>query len=106
MSPLEARLTALGASGQTVTYGALARDLGWRMGELTEALEALMVVDHTAGQPLRAAICAGRLDSGMPAKGFFIKALDLGLDVTDRATFVTAQRAALRDTASGATSAL
>ena len=42
MSPLDARLAALAAAGETITYGALARELGWRMGELTCALEQTM----------------------------------------------------------------
>jgi hypothetical protein len=95
MTPLEARLAALGAAGQTITYGALARDLGLRMGELTAALEATMEADCARDQPLRAVVCAGRLINGMPAEGFFIKALALDLDVADRAAFVHAHRAAL-----------
>ncbi|MFN4158936.1 MAG: hypothetical protein ACK4GO_11115 [Gemmobacter sp.] len=95
MTPLEARLAALAATGGTVTYGALARDLGWRMGELTAALEALMEADAAAGRPLRAALCEGRLSQGMPAQGFFLKAAELGLDVTDAAAFVAGQRAGL-----------
>lgn len=105
MSPLEVRLAALGAAGHTVTYGALARELGWRMGELTAALEELMAADHAAGQPLRAAVCAGRLNNGIPAEGFFIKALALDLDVSDRMAFVFGQRAALRSDPASATSA-
>ena len=92
---LEARLAALAAAGRTVTYGDLARDMGWRMGELTAALEALMEADTGQGAPLRAALCEGRLAGGMPARGFFDKAAALGIDIGDPEGFVAAQRAAL-----------
>ena len=97
MTPLEARLAALAASGETITYGALARDLGLRMTDLTAALEALMEADAAAARPLRAAVCAGRLAGGLPARGFYDKALELGFHVaaTDPAGFAAAQRAAL-----------
>jgi hypothetical protein len=97
MTPLETRLASLAASGETITYGALARELGLRMGELTTALEALMEQDATAGHPFRAALCAGRLNDGLPATGFFLKAAELGrYDGGDRGAYVTAERAALR----------
>lgn len=95
MSPLEARLAALAATGRTVTYGALAAELGLRIGELTAALEALMVIDAARGLPLRAALCEGRLERELPAPGFFLKAVELGFDVSDPAGFVAAQRAGL-----------
>ncbi|MFN3970840.1 MAG: hypothetical protein ACK4L4_05625 [Gemmobacter sp.] len=95
MTPLEARLAALAATGGTVTYGALARELGWRMGDLTAALESLMEADVAVARPLRAALCEGRLSQGMPAQGFFLKAAELGLDVADPAAFVADQRARL-----------
>jgi hypothetical protein len=96
VAPLDAHLAALAAAGETITYGALAHRLGWRIGVLTAALEATMAVDAAAGKPLRAALCAGRMNDGMPAEGFFIKALELGLDVADRGGFVAAQRLALQ----------
>lgn len=105
MTPLETRLAALAAAGATCTYGALARDLGLRMGDLTMALEALMAKDAAAGRPLRAALCEGRLAGGMPARGFFLAAAALGLVVDDPAAFVQAQRAALWQAAGAATSA-
>jgi len=95
LTPREVRLAALAAEGRTVTYGALARDLGLRMAELTAALEALMEQDAGAGHPLRAAICEGKLSQGLPAQGFFLKCADLGLDVGDPAAFVTRHRAQL-----------
>ena len=96
MSPLEAQLTRLAIAGETVTYGALARDLGLRMAVLTGMLEGLMEADAAADLPLRAVVCTGRLLGDMPAEGFFIKALQLGFDVSDRRAFVAAQRLALQ----------
>ncbi len=95
MSDLEARLANLACRGATVTYGALARDLGWRIAELTAALEALMDDDARAGRPFRAALCEGRLAGGLPAPGFFLKAAELGFDTTAPAGFVADQRARL-----------
>ncbi|NEX45375.1 hypothetical protein [Pseudotabrizicola algicola] len=94
MSDLVSALGALAASGQTITYGALARDLGWRMAELTSALESLMEQDARAGRPLRASLCEARLSGGLPARGFFEKASELGFDVSDPAAFAAAHRAA------------
>ncbi|MEY4983052.1 MAG: hypothetical protein RIR62_1318 [Pseudomonadota bacterium] len=95
MSDLAARLALLAAQGQTVTYGQLARDLGWRMADLTAALEALMTQDAAAGRPLRAALLKGRLAGGLPARGFFDKAAELGFDVADAAAFTQDHRARL-----------
>ncbi|MGL6211619.1 MAG: hypothetical protein ACRC14_17495 [Paracoccaceae bacterium] len=95
MSPLEARLLALAAAGQTVTYGVLARDLGVRMSVLTIGLEALMEQDAARGEPLRAALCEGRLLQGLPAQGFFLKCDELGIEVGDPTTFIALQRAQL-----------
>lgn len=95
MSDLAARLALLAAQGQTVTYGALARDLGWRVSVLTDALEAMMEEDAAQGRPLRAALLEGRLSGGLPAQGFFDKAAELGFDVSDPARFASDQRAAL-----------
>lgn len=92
MTPLELRLAALAAAGETVSYGALARELGLRIAELTVALEALMDADAMAGAPLRAATCAARLGDGLPARGFFDKAAALGYDVSDPAAFVADHR--------------
>ena len=95
MTRLEARLAELASAGQTITYGALARDLGWRMADLTAALETLMERDAAEGHPLRAAVCAGRLGAGLPARGFFDKAAALGFDLSDPEDFVARTRAAL-----------
>jgi hypothetical protein len=96
MTPLEHALAALAAAGETTTYGALAKTLGLRMADLTAQLEALMVDDTAQGRPLRAALCAARLGQGLPARGFFDKAAQLGHRINDEATFVQTQRAALK----------
>ncbi|MES2434542.1 MAG: hypothetical protein V4586_12040 [Pseudomonadota bacterium] len=87
MNNLEARLAELAALQQTITYGALARDLAipgpGAIAKLTQALEILMEIDAAAGQPLRAALCAGRLAQGLPAAGFFEKAASLGYILGD-----------------------
>lgn len=94
---LEARLAQLAASGQTITYGALARDLGLTgpgmIARLTQGLEMLMERDAAACAPLRAALCAGRLNGDVPAAGFFDKAAALGcVGLDDPAGFVTKER--------------
>jgi hypothetical protein len=80
---LDAALAELAATGRTTTYGALAQDLGLdgagRIARLTAALEATMEQDARAGAPLRAARVLGRVSGGLPARGFFAKARDLGL---------------------------
>jgi hypothetical protein len=91
--PLEDRLAALAAAGETITYGELARDLGLRMGDLTAQLEALMETDAEQGKPFRAALLRQRLSPDqLPAPGFFQKAAMLGADVTDPAAFTVLQR--------------
>ncbi|PJF10579.1 hypothetical protein [Pseudorhodobacter sp. MZDSW-24AT] len=95
MNDLCDRLAQLAATGRTVTYGALARDLGWSMGDLTAALERLMEIDAHQGHPLRAAVCEGRLSGGLPARGFFEKAASLGYDVTAPESFAVSHRRAL-----------
>lgn len=94
MTALEDRLAALAAAGQSTSYGALARDLGLRMGELTAALEALMEEDAALGRPFRAVMVSAR-GSALPARGFFDKAAELGRPATDPAAFVAAERLAL-----------
>lgn len=94
MSALENALAALAASGQTTSYGALARDLGLRMGELTAALEALMEEDAALGRPFRAVVVHARGGS-LPARGFFDKAAELGFDTSDPAALSLSHRRAL-----------
>lgn len=95
MSDLASRLADLASRGQTVTYGALAREMGCRVQDLTAALEAMMEEDAQAGRPLRAALCEGRLSDGLPAQGFFLKAASLGFDLSDPVAFVADHRAGL-----------
>lgn len=93
---LEARLAALAAAGQTITYGELARELGLRMAELTSALEALMEADAASGKPFRAALLRQRLSPDhLPAPGFFLKAAELGHPTDDPAGFTRTHRKAL-----------
>ena len=89
---LIAHLADLRLRDETVTYGTLAKALGLRMAELTAALEALMEEDAALGRPLRAALVCGRLTPGMPAPGFFLKAEELGLDVSDPVGLVAEHR--------------
>lgn len=99
IAALEDRLAKLCSSGETITYGALARDLGLTgpgtISQLAAALEHLMEHDAAAGHPLRAAIVVGRLNNHLPAPGFFAKAAALGFDVTEQAAFVARERARL-----------
>jgi hypothetical protein len=101
MNDLRARLMTLAAQGETVGYGALAAAYGVRIGVLTDALEALMAEDAAAGRPLLAVVCEGRLNGGMPARGFFAAAAVLGRDVRDPVGFVALERAALVTQAGG-----
>ena len=96
---LEARLAGLAASGTTTTYGALARDLGCRVAELTFALEALMEADKSSGLPLRAALLNAR-GTTLPARGFFDKAATLGHNTSNPATFTQTNRLTLTSSVS------
>jgi hypothetical protein len=94
---LEDALAALAAAGETTTYGALAKELGFRMADLTARLETLMEKDAAEGKPFRAALLRQRLSpDNLPAPGFFQKAAALGADVADPAAFTAAQRHLLR----------
>ena len=95
MNELASRLANLARRGETITYGALAQGLGLRVQDLTAALEAMMEDDARSGRPLRAAVCEGRLAGGLPARGFFDKAAELGFDVSDPAGFVAQHRRVL-----------
>jgi hypothetical protein len=114
VTSLKARLEALAAADRTITYGRIAEEMGLRIGVVTAALEELMEQDHAAGRPLLAAVCVSRIHGYLPAEGFFIKALELGIEVGDRpleigvyegdrAAFVISQRAALHALYGGAT---
>ena len=88
---LAARLSTLARAGKTVTYGALARDLGLTgpgtIAQLTTALEVLMEADAAAGLPFRAALLTAR-GSPLPATGFFQKAADLGFTIANPEAFI------------------
>lgn len=96
MTRLEDRLASLARAGETITYGALARDLGLRMADLTAQLETLMEDDAAQGRPFRAALCAARLSpQNLPAPGFFAKAAALGRPTNDPGAFIAEERAKL-----------
>lgn len=97
---LEDRLAALALSGQTISYGALARELGLRIGQLTGQLEELMAQDAQAGRPYLAITCEAKLNNSLPAEGFFQCAEALGRPVGRDAASVAAHRDALRLTLS------
>lgn len=50
-----------------------------RIRRVAELLEALMEYDQKHHQPLRAALVVSKTRSGLPGKGFFLKAQALGL---------------------------
>lgn len=76
-------LLAHARAARVTTYTELADRLGLEpphtIHRVTEALEALMAEDVAAGRPLLAALCVSRLQHGLPARGFFITARDLGV---------------------------
>lgn len=96
MTPLEALLERLAMNAETMTYGAMSRELGVRMADLTNQLERLMETDAREGRPFRAALLSQRLSpDNLPAAGFFLKAQGLGQDCSDPAGFVADHRARL-----------
>ena len=76
-----------------ITYAALAGRLGlkppYSIHRLAEALERLMEEDVAAGRPLLAALCVSKARPGLPAPGFFVKAMALGIhfEETDERAF-------------------
>jgi hypothetical protein len=80
---LVAALIDLAQARQTITYGALAAQIGLdgagRIARLTSLLEGLMDEDAAQSRPLRAALVVGKAAGGLPARGFYDKALALGL---------------------------
>ena len=95
MTRLEHALAALAAAGETMTYGALAKDLGLRMADLTAELEQLMEEDAARGRPFRAALLRQRLSPDqLPAPGFFHKAAELGQPTDDPVAFAQSHRQA------------
>jgi hypothetical protein len=72
----------LPSSAGTASYGAIARALGlWMPGSVrrvTRALEDTMRQDAHKGRPFIAARAVSRAAEGLPGKGFFDLARDLG----------------------------
>src|SRR4051812_34404072 len=70
-------------TGQPTTYKELAARLGLEppqtIHRVGEALEGLMEEDIAAGRPMLAALCVSRMQSGIPGRGFFLKAQVLGV---------------------------
>jgi hypothetical protein len=69
-------------TGVPATYKELADRLALApprtIHRVTEALEHLMDEDAAAGRPLLAAFAVSKARSGLPARGFFLKAQALG----------------------------
>ncbi len=99
----EARLHAVLAryvrERRTLTYGALAAEIGLdgagRIQRVTSMLERMMEEDTALRRPLRAAVVLSRRSYGLPARGFFEKATELGHEIEDPAAFHAAQLSAL-----------
>ncbi|AVX06041.1 Fe/S bioproteinis protein NfuA (plasmid) [Maritalea myrionectae] len=74
-------LEALPPGNRTVSYGKLARAMGfWTPGSvrrITHALEETMREDAAAGRPFIAARAVSRFGDGLPANGFFALAKEL-----------------------------
>jgi hypothetical protein len=70
-------------TGTTTTYRELADRLGLEppqtIHRLGEALETLMKDDVTANRPILAALCVSKMWPGIPARGFFLAAKDMGV---------------------------
>ena len=80
---LREELLGRARAGLPATYKGLADRLALApphtIHRVTEALERLMDEDAAAGRPLLAAFAVGKARSGVPARGFFLKARALGL---------------------------
>jgi hypothetical protein len=70
-------------TGNPTTYKELADRLGLEAPQtihrVGEALETLMEDDVAAGRPILAALCVSKMRSGIPGRGFFLKAQVLGV---------------------------
>ena len=75
-------LLPVACAGGTITYQALAAELGLEpphtIHRVTLALEALMAADARAGRPPLAVVVVSRTRGGLPAPGFFAAARRLG----------------------------
>jgi len=69
-------------AGNPTTYKELADRLGLEppqtIHRVGKALETLMEDDVVAGRPMLAALCVSKMRSGIPGRGFFLKAQVLG----------------------------
>lgn len=87
---VRAHLEGLAAEDTPITYGALARALGfWMPGavrRITQALEATMREDAAADRPFIAARTVSRAGEGLPGKGFFELATALSRGPADGET--------------------
>lgn len=70
-------------AGETIIYAHLAQAAGvpspHSVHKTGEALEVLMEQDAAHGRPLLAAVAISKARDGLPAPGFFQKAVELGL---------------------------
>ena len=80
---LREALTDRARTGSITTYGELTQFLGLEpphtIQQVTEALESLMEEDVAASRPVLSAICVSKTRPGIPARGFFLAAQDLGI---------------------------
>lgn len=99
---LRAALAELAAERRTTTYKDLAERVQvptpHTIHKLTLALEDLIREDAAAGRPLLAALAISRGPAGLPGRGFFLLAAELGLyagsgDGPDARTFHAAELA-------------
>ena len=79
----EMALASATSLGRIVTYAEMADAANipapQRIHKLTVWLETTMRQDHSAGQPLRAALVISRSRNGLPAPGFFLLCQALGI---------------------------
>jgi hypothetical protein len=80
---LRQALTDRARTGSMTTYRELAQFLALEpphtIQQVTAALESLMEEDVAAGRPILSAICVSKMRPGIPARGFFSAAQDLGM---------------------------
>lgn len=83
LSHLRDALAGLAAELRTATYKELAERVRvpppHTIHKLTLALEELIREDAAAGRPLLAALAISRGPAGLPGRGFFLLAAELGL---------------------------
>lgn len=81
-SSLRAHLQLIAARATTITYQALATEMGFKppntIHQLTTLLEELMREDAEANRPFIAALVVSKRPPHLPGRGFFQCAADLG----------------------------